>query len=367
MQQLIFGLIIISGIGALLALLIEVAYAYIADYGESHILVNDEKDFVVQGGSSLLSTLKESKIYLPSGCGGKGTCSLCKLRVLDGAGPVLPTETPYLSNDEMEKNVRLSCQVKVRNDLKIIVPDEIFLVKEFRIIVDRIDDLTPEIKRLQFSIITPEEGITFKPGQYVQLEIPKYKLSKSPEFRAYSVASGSEDHHHLELIITRMEQGIVSTYVHDYLKPGQELKINGPYGDFYLRDSNLPILLIATGSGIAPIRSLLYEIKGKNIKRDTTLFFGSRTRKDLAFYDELMEMEKQIPNFTFFPTLSRSTDEDKWEGEKGRVTDLIEKRLQQNTEIEVYICGSPVLVNSCVKKLSEKGTPEECIYYDKFE
>ena len=367
MNQLVIGLIIISCIGALLALLIEIAYAYIADYGESSIRVNEDKDLFVQGGNSLLSTLKEHEIYIQSACGGKGTCSLCKLRVLDGAGPVLPTETPYLSDDELAENVRLSCQVKVRNDLQIIVPEEIFLVKEFRVVVDQIDDLTPEIKGLKFSIVTSEEGFTFKPGQYVQLEIPKYRLSRNPEFRAYSVASGAEDHYHLELVITRMEKGIVSTYVHDYLKAGQELKISGPYGDFYLRDSEKPILLIATGSGLAPIRSILYEIKRKKITRDTTLFFGARKRKDLFFFEELKEMEKVISSFTFIPTLSRAADEDKWQGEQGRVTDLIERHIRPNTVTEVYICGSPNMVNSCEKKLSEKGIPEECIFYDKFE
>jgi Na+-transporting NADH:ubiquinone oxidoreductase subunit F len=367
MVQLILSLAAISAIGALLALFLEIAGSYLADYGERHILVNDEKDLLIKGGSPLLFSLMEEGIFIPSACGGRGTCAVCKLKVKDGGGPVLPTETPYLTQEEIKDNVRLSCQVKVRNDLKIEIPEELFLIKEFTVRVDSLEDLTPNIKGINFDILTPEEGIRFKPGQYIQLKVPAYELVKTPEYRAYSIASSSEDVHKLGLAITRVPGGAVSTYVHDYLKEGEELLINGPYGEFYLRDSDRDILLIATGSGLAPIKSILHKIEAEKIQRKTTLFFGARTRRDLLYHDILKAFENTISDFTFVPTLSRATEEDQWEGEKGRVTDLIQKHITENAGIEVYICGSPVMVESCEDLLKEKGIPEDRIFFDKFE
>ena len=367
MVQLILSLVAISGIGALLALLLEIADSYIADYGESHILINDEKDLVVQGGSPLLFSLMENEIFIPSACGGKGTCSLCKLKVPEGGGPVLPTETPYLSKEEMEKHVRLSCQVKVRNDLKIEIPEELFQIKEFRVSVEKVRDLTDDIKGIHLKILTDDEGISFKPGQYVQLKVPKYEMTQEAEYRAYSVASSAEESRDLELLITKVAEGAVSTYVHDFLKEGEELTINGPYGDFYLHESEKDILLIATGSGLAPLLSIIRQIEEEKIDRKTTLFFGARKVKDLLYYDELKAFDEKLPNFTFIPTLSRSTEEEQWQGEKGRVTNLIEKFIPDNADKEVYICGAPAMIHSCEGLLKNKGIPEENIFYEEFE
>ncbi|MBW2207045.1 MAG: 2Fe-2S iron-sulfur cluster binding domain-containing protein [Deltaproteobacteria bacterium] len=365
--QLVIGILILSAIGALLALLLEIANFYIADYGESHILINDEKDVVVEGGNPLLFSLMGEGIYIPSACGGKGTCSLCKVKVLEGGGPVLPTETPYLDRSELEGMVRLSCQVKVRNDLKIEVPEEIFLIKEFEVETMGLSDLTPDIRELCLKILAPEEGIRFKPGQYIQLEVPKYKGTKSPEYRAYSVSSSAEDRHAIELVITRVPEGAVTTYVHEHLKKGDRLLMTGPYGDFFLRESERDILFIATGSGLAPIKSILHQMEFRKTERKATLFFGDRRRYDLYYLEELKAFEESIPGFTFVPTLSRAMEEDQWEGEKGRVTDLIEKHVPENASLDVYICGSPAMVDSCEEILEKKGIAIENIYYDKFE
>ena len=367
MLSLIFSLLIISGISALLALLLEVADSFIADYGEKHVLINQEKDFVVEGGKPLLFTLMEQGIFIPSACGGKGTCSYCKVRVHDGGGPVLPTETPYLSPEELKAHVRLSCQVKVKNDLKIQIPEELFLVKEYRVRVEGMEDLTPTIRGLHLKIIEPAEGITFKAGQYVQLEVPKYKRTSGPEYRAYSISSDADNHDRLELVITRVPEGAVTTYVHEYLKEGEELRATGPYGEFYLRDSDRDILLIATGSGMAPIKSILHQLANHGIQRKATFFFGARTKSDLYYVEQLEAWEKTIPRFKFIPALSRPLEEDRWEGEKGRVTDLIRKYLPDRPKVDVYICGAPPMVESCVALLSEKGVPADRIFYDKFE
>lgn len=367
MIQVILSLLILSAIGALLAFLLEVADSYLADYGERHILINDEKDLLVSGGKPLLFTLMEQGIFIPSACGGKGTCSYCKVQVHEGGGPVLPTETPYLSPEELKKHVRLSCQVKVKEDLKIEIPEELFLVKEYRVRVERVEDLTPAIKGLHLKVIHPPEGITYKAGQYVQLEVPKYKRTSGPEYRAYSISSDADRHDGLELVITRVPEGAVTTYVHEYLKEGEELRATGPYGSFYLRDSDRDILLIATGSGMAPIKSMLHQIANHGIERKTTFFFGARTKEDLYYEDQFRQWEKDLPQFKFIPTLSRPAPEERWEGEKGRVTDLIRKYVPDNPNVDVYICGAPPMVESCVELLRKKGVPEDRIYFDKFE
>jgi len=366
MLQLFLSLLTISGIAALLALLLELADSYIADYGESHILINEEKDILVQGGNPLLATLMEQRIFIPSACGGKGTCALCKLKIHEGGGPVLPTETPYLSQQELADQVRLSCQVKVKSDLKIEIPEELFLVKEFEVVVERMETLTPDNRGLRLKILRPEEGIRFKSGQYVQLQIPRYELTKGPEFRAYSIASSSHEHDAVELVITKVPEGAVSTYVHDYLKEGDRLTIIGPYGDFYLRDSDRDILLIATGSGLAPVKSILYQLEYEKCRKKITLFFGDKKRPDLLYYEELTEMAARMSNFTYTPTLSRTNEEEPWDGERGRVTSLIEKYIPDEAPIDVYICGVPAMVESCVELLQGKGIPEERIFYDKF-
>jgi len=308
----------------------------------------------------------EEGIFIPSACGGKGICAYCKVKVLEGGGPILPTETPYLTEEEQAENVRLSCQVKVRNDLVIELPAELFLIKELKVKVDRIVDLTPFIKSVTLGILLPEEGISFKPGQYIQLEIPKYKLSKEPEYRAFSMASSSKEPLSVELYIGLIEKGVVSTYVHKYLKEGKELIMRGPFGDFYFRDSERDILLIATGTGLAPIMSILRHIRSEQIQRKTSLFFGTRIQEDLCCVEELREMEKQLPAFTSIPTLSREAESTQWEGKRGRVTDLIEDLVPEGADYDVYICGNPDMVDSCTDRLLEKGIPEDQIYFDKF-
>ncbi len=304
---------------------------------------------------------------MPSACGGKGTCAYCKVKVLEGAGAVLATETPYLDESEIKNHVRLACQVKVRNDIKIEISEDLFLIREFQVQVKSISDVTPFIKKVTLSILSPEEGITFKPGQYIQLEVPRYKLSKTAEYRAFSMASSPKTPHIIVLYIGRAEKGVVSTYVHDYLKEGDAMIIRGPFGDFYYRDSERSMLLIATGTGLAPLISILRHTVEEDIQRKATLFFGTRTPKDLYCLDELRDLEKKWPSFTFIPVLSRVTKDMNWDGEQGRVTSLIEKTIPDGTDIDAYICGNPAMVESCLSLLAKKSIPQSQIYFDKFE
>lgn len=360
------NILIISGISAFLAFIIELADSFIADYGECHLQINQKKDLVVKGGSPLLFTLQEEEIFIPSACGGKGTCAYCKVKVLQGGGPVLPTETPYLSEEEIKEGIRLSCQVKVRNDLILEIPDELLLIQEYKTRVETITDLTPSIKDIVLEINHPEEGIFFKPGQYIQFEIPKYKLSQGPEYRAFSIASSPKENKKIELYIGLVEKGVVSTYIHQYLKQGEEIVIRGPFGDFYYRDSNRDILMIATGTGLAPIMSLLRHIKAEKIQRKTMLFFGTRTQKDLYCVEELRSLEKDLPAFKYIPTLTREAENSSWKGERGRVTALLKKFFPEIAERNVYICGNSNMVESCLEFFKENNIPSDRIYFDKF-
>ncbi len=366
MSEILIGLFSISAIAALLALLLEVADRFFADYGEKHIVINDDKDLLIKAGRPLLFTLAEEKIYIPSACGGKGTCGLCKVKIAQGGGPVLPTETPYLNLEELADNIRLSCQVKVKADVQLEIDEELFNIQEFTVAVDKVEPLTPDIKYIGFKILSPEDGITFKAGQYMQLEAPPYKLSKESEFRAYSIATSPFEKNTIGFMITRVKEGVVSNYVHDYLDIGDTATLRGPFGEFCLRESDREMLMIATGSGLAPIYSMIQKIYREGAKRKITLFFGDRKPFDLIYHEELKEFEQSIGDFTYIPTLSRTTDKDNWSGEKGRVTDLIKKYIPDNPEIDVYICGAPAMVSSCEELLLQKGVPVERICYDKF-
>ncbi len=363
---ILISVAVITSIAAVLAILLTLANSYIANYGECKIIINNEKECVTEGGSSLLSSLRDSQIFIPSACGGKGSCAYCKVKVLEGGGPVLPTELPYLSEQELKDHVRLSCQCKVKENMKIQIPEELFNVKEYNAIVEKVQDLSPTIKLLRLKLNDPAE-ITFKAGQYVQLKAPLYEGNEEEVYRAYSLASSKNDKGFIELIIGYVPNGICTTYVHNHLKPGDELLFNGPYGDFYLRDTDKEIILIAVGTGMAPIRSILYQMEADGINRKTSYFFGARTLDDLILFEDMKDFEKRFSTLKYYPILSRPREEDQWNGDVGRVTDLIQQYITEGSNMEAYLCGSNTMIESTVQALKEKGIPEEAIYYDKFD
>lgn len=354
-----------TGISATLALLMVIADATIANYGEVKITINEEKELNVKGGKPLLGTLAEEGVFIPSACGGRGSCGLCKVKVLEGAGQYLPTELPWISEEEKEQNIRLSCQLKAKEDFKIEIPEELFNVKEFRATVEQMRDLTHDIKEVRLALNDPAE-IDIEAGQFIQLQIPEYELTDEPVYRAYSVADNPSDTGHIELEVRLVPNGIATTYVHNYLKEGDEVIFNGPYGDFYLRESEREIVCIAGGSGMAPIKSVLLDMAEKGIDRRTRYFFGARSKKDLFLLDETKALEDKLPNFEFVPALSQPAEEDEWDGETGIITDVLDKYLESGENVEAYLCGSPGMIDACVKVLTENGVPEELIYYDKF-
>lgn len=365
MAEIVQTVLIITGISGSLALVLTLANLYIANYGECKIIINNDKELVVDGGSSLLSTLNEQELFLPSACGGKGTCGLCTCKILEGGGPVLPTETPFFTKEELSDNMRLSCQVKVKQDMKLSIPEDLLNARKYEAVVEFIKDETRTIKLLRFKITDGQE-IDFKAGQYVQLLAPPYPGNPESVYRAYSLASSALEKNAIELIIGYVEEGLVTTYVHQHLSQGDEVSFNGPFGDFYLRETDAEIILVAIGTGIAPIRSILYQMKDQQIQRKATFFFGARTQNDLVCADEMYDFEKTIPNFHFRPVLSREPEDAGWEGDRGRVTDSIQKYIEAEVDQEAYMCGSPVMIESAVVELKKKGIPQEKIYYDEF-
>lgn len=364
-MQILITVLIVSIISGILALILTFADKYIADYGEVTLSINDDKEFTVEGGNTLLSTLVNQKIFIPSACGGKGSCGYCKVKVHEGGGPVLSTELPWLTKEEIADDVRLSCQVKLKQDIQIEIPEELFNVKEYDVTVESLTPVTDTIKRVRFKLPEGEE-FKFKPGQYVQIKAPIYDGNNEEVYRAYSIASSARDHGHVELFVG-YTGGIATTYIHQILEVGDTVNLNGPYGDFYYHeDDGGPILLIAAGTGMAPILSILYHMRDNDIKRKTRFFFGARTPDDLFVLDEMKMFEEELDDFKYMPTLSRTTEEMGWEGDKGRVNNSIEKYVEKGGNYTAYLCGSPRMIESIKESLAEKDIPEENIYYDEF-
>jgi Na+-transporting NADH:ubiquinone oxidoreductase subunit F len=363
--SLLISVGLIGALSTFLALLMVIADATIANYGEVTITINDDEEIVAPGGSSLLSTLGAEEIFIPSACGGRGSCGLCKVKVKTDIGQYLPTELPWITDEEKEQNIRLSCQVKVKSDISIEIPEELFNVKLFNCRVEKLQNLTHDIKEVTLKLVDPPQ-IEFTAGQYIQLETPEYEMTSEPVYRAYSMSSIPSDNTRVELEIRYVPEGICTTYVHNYLKEGDDLVFNGPYGDFYLRDTDRNIIFIAGGSGMAPIKSILMDMAEKGVDRTAHYFFGARGKRDLFMVEKMQELEEKLPNFKFIPALSDPQPEDNWDGETGLVTEVLDKYIDSMENTEAYLCGSPGMIDATIKVLKEKGLPDDLIYYDKF-
>ena len=365
MAFFILTILIISAIGAGLALLLVLCERYVVNYGPCKVTVNGEKELEVIGGNNLLSVLREEKIFIPSACGGRGTCGVCKVKVLDGAGPVLPTETPFLTKEEMADNVRLSCQVKVRNDLSIEIPEELFNVREYETVCTTIEELTYDMRRFRFEIKNGET-INFVAGQFVQLVCPPYKGSSEEVFRAYSVASDPADAGAIELIIRRVPNGICTTWCFEHLQEGDDVSLNGPYGDFRLSDTDAPMVFVAGGSGMAPFVSILHHMRNTGSRREARYFFGGNTVNDLCLDGPMREFEAALDGFTFVPVVANPDPDSGWSGEVGLVTEAVRRQYPDLSGHEGYLCGSPGMIDAAANVFTDLGMADEKIYYDKF-
>jgi Na+-transporting NADH:ubiquinone oxidoreductase subunit F len=369
MMTFLIPIAIISGIGALLAASLVFAERVITNYGEVEVDINmGDKKITIKGGGSLLEMLTAQKIFIPSACGGRGTCGYCKVKVLEGAGQLLPTEEAYMDGRERAEGIRLSCQVKLRNDLKIEIPSELLAIREYECVCDQMVDHTYDIKQFRLRF-TDGQKMEYTPGQYVQVLAPRYDKSSEEVYRAYSISSDPKETEYIELIVRLVPEGICTTYMFEYLKKGDRIRINGPYGHFYIRDTHAPIIFIAGGSGIAPIKCMLHDMVNTDSNRKSIFFFGVRTTKDLFLVEEMQAFQDRLKDFTFVPVVSQPDPDAHWDGATGRVTNVAEEYLKKQddaAQYEGYLCGSPGMIESSVVILKKFNITEDKIYFDKF-
>lgn len=365
LSDIVTAILFLIACGTVLAILLVLAERFILNFGPCTIDINSgEKKLQVQGGGSLLSLLASQNIFVPSACGGRGSCAYCKVSVEHGGGEIGPVEEPYLSAEERARNVRLACQVKVRNDIAVSMPREYFSARKYRGRLLSKKVMTHDIYELRIALLDPPE-IEFTAGQYAQLESREYKGRESV-MRAYSISSVPSDRKHVEFMIRLVPGGICSTWVFEHLKEGQEVKLSGPYGDFHLRPTEAPILFIAGGSGMAPIWSMLRHMKETGSTRKAIYCFGAQSQRDLFLVDELRQLEKEMPNFTFVPGLSNEPAGSGWSGDTGLITEVVARQVPDASQYEAYLCGSPGMIGACIATLKKCGLPEDKIYFDKF-
>ena len=351
--------------GQALAGLLLLAERYILDYGTCTIDINNgRKKLEAAGGGTLLAALAENDIFIPSACGGRGSCAYCKVQVAEGGGAPGPIEEPYLTEEDLAQSVRLSCQVKLRGDLRVVVPEHLFSIRRFRGQVEHKRPLTHDILELRINLREPAE-IEFRAGQYIQLESREYR-GRPAVMRAYSISSPPSDSRAVETVVRLVPDGICTTWVFEELNEGDPVQFSGPYGDFMLTDSDRPCLFIAGGSGMAPIRSMLRDMREKGNRRPVIYFFGAVTQADLFYLEDLCALERDEDWFTFVPCLSGEPPDSDWTGERGRVTEALERNVPDASPYEAFLCGSPGMIDAAVKVLAARGMAESRIYYDKF-
>ena len=418
------GLFVIT---LLLVTMLLVAKEKLLPSGPVKLIINGEKDVEVSSGDTLLTTLGNNKIFLPSACGGGGTCVQCKCQVLEGGGEILPTEEPHFTRKEISDGWRLGCQVKVKQDMKIEVPEEVFGIKKWQAKVKSNYNVASFIK--EFVIEIPEE-MDYKAGGYIQIEIPEcdinyqdIDITSHPEEhpddpqkfkhewdnfnlwplnmknnetveRAYSMASYPAEGKEIMLNVRiatppwdskknnwmSVNPGIASSYIFSK-KPGDTVTISGPYGEFFINDSDAEMLYVGGGAGMAPMRSHLYELF-RTIKtgRKVTFWYGGRSKRELFYVEHFRALEKDFPNFKFYIALSEPLEEDNWkvkdslEGDGDGFVGFIHQVVIDNylskhdspEDIEVYFCGPP-LMNQAVDKMAEDfGVPPENVRFDDF-
>ena len=342
-----------------------VAERLLVNYGVCKLDINSgEKELEVEGGQTLLSALNGAEIWIPSACGGKGSCGYCKVRVLSGGGAKpLPTEMPFLDRREVRNGTRLACQVKIREDMRLRIPEELLNVKLYSATVKSTVTLTHDIKEIRFSLIEPAE-ILQRPGQYVQIIAPS---PEGPVSRAYSISSPTYETGEVELNVRLVPGGIGSTYLHN-LEAGDEVSFTGPYGEFELNENpETEIICVGGGAGMAPMKNIIYTLYDKWPDRKCWLFFGCRTTEDIFYLERFQELEKKHPSFRVVYALSDELKpEEKWGGETGFIHLSVDKYLEQGVPRQAFLCGPPLMIEAVTRVLEEKGLHPDDIFFDDF-
>ncbi len=347
-----------------LAILLTMAERLLINYGICQIDINaGERSADVDGGQTLLSALMGEEIFIPSACGGRGSCGYCKIIVVEGGGQVLPTETPYLKRKEVRSGVRLACQVKIRQDIKVKIPEDLLNVRMFDATLESSVTMTHDIKQIRIKLAEGDE-ISQRPGQYVQIQAPS---PDGPVFRAYSISSPSYAHDMVELIVRLVPDGIGSTYLHN-LQTGDPVIFTGPYGEFELnQDPEVPVVCVGGGCGMAPMRNIIHTIYDLWPERECWLFFGCRGTGDVFLLEEFEELAKKHPNFHVVYALSDAVESgETWNGETGFIHLAVDKYIEENSEQQAFLCGPPLMIEAATRVLLDKGLAPDNIFYDEF-
>ncbi len=378
--------------------------------GEVEIDINDgDTKLKVNQGQSLLSALSSNKIFLPSACGGGGTCGMCRCKVHEGAGTILPTEVGFFSRKEQNEDFRLACQVKVKDNIKMDIPQEVMGIKKWECEVVSNRNVATFIK--EFVVKLPEgETLDFKSGGYIQIDVPKIdvdfnsievedtwkgdwermgifdlKMSNpEPTYRAYSMANHPAEGNIVMLNIRiatppfdrvaggfqKVNPGICSSFIFSR-KPGDKVNISGPYGEFFIKDTEREMMFIGGGAGMAPMRSHIFHLfQTARTGRKTTFWYGARSMKEVFYKDQFDKIAAEFPNFNWHLALSEPQPEDNWTGPTGFIHQVILdnylKDHEEPEDIEFYMCGPPMMNSAVEKMLYNLGVPDEMIAYDDF-
>ena len=403
--QIVLAVTVFTGIVVSLSALILVARSRLVETGAVELVVNDDREFKVAAGSKLLVALANAGLYLPAGCGGKGTCGQCRVKVLEGGGPLLPTEESMVSRNEAAQHVRLACQVSVREDIRVQIPEEVFGVRKWECQVRSTRGLSTFIKEICLELPAGEE-VPFRAGGYVQVECPPFDAPFSdfdiePEYRdtwdefdlwklrgrtraattrAYSMANYPEETGIILLNIgialpppgsaPDVPPGVVSSYLFSR-KPGDVVTIGGPYGEFFARETDNEMVFIGGGTGMAPLRSHIFDqLKRIKTKRKISFWFGVRSKRDLFYHDEFQRLADEHPNFTYTVALSEPKDDDHWDGPTGFIHQVAYDNYLRDhrapEDCEYYMCGPPLMISAVQKMLGDLGVPEENVMFDDF-
>jgi Na+-transporting NADH:ubiquinone oxidoreductase subunit F len=356
----VHALAVLCLLGAGLSVLLLIAQRVLANYGPCAIRVNDREPFFVEGGRTLLDALTEGRVFIPSACGGQGTCGYCRLRVLAGGGPVLFTELPHLSGQEIAAGWRLACQVKVRGDLAVWVRPDYLDVRQYRGTLVAARMLTHDTRELRVRLDEPGR-IEFRAGQYVQVAVP---AEEGLEYRAYSISSPPQDAGEIEWVVRLVPGGVGSTYLHR-VQVGEQVVFTGPYGDFSLdTDPAIELVCIGGGCGLAPIRSIVHALYAADPDARCRLFFGARTAADVFYREQFEALARRRPGLEVHYALSEPAHGGPWDGHTGLIHQVVDACLPPGGRRQAFVCGPEAMIHAVERVLREKGVPADRIYYE---
>jgi Na+-transporting NADH:ubiquinone oxidoreductase subunit F len=404
MNEIIFGVAIFLSLQFILVALIVITKKTLLPSGDLSILINNDKELITESGGKLLTTLADQGIFLSSACGGGGSCAQCRCIVTEGGGSILPTEESSITRREAREGYRLACQVPVKRDLKIEVPPEMLETRKWQCVVQSNENVATFIKELVLRL--PEgEQVDFSAGGFIQIEVPPHELDyqsfeidnrflgdwrkfkmfqyKShvyiPVTRAYSMANYPEELGIIKLNVRiaspppgqpAAPPGQVSSYIFN-LKTGDEVTISGPYGDFFIEGGEEEMVYIGGGAGMAPLRSHIFDLfKRINTQRKVTFWYGGRSMQEVFYQEEFEKLDADHENFTFNLALSEPLPEDNWEGYTGFIHLVLYDQYLKNhpapEDIQYYICGPPMMLDSVLEMLDNLGVEPENIHFDDF-